>query len=95
MTSEVMVTVRRKRCVWPVVSCAMSMQAVTILDLSVMSGIEYKSLCRKLNGSAKLSFKEGVAIYEALQKPAPLDVLFSESNEFSVRIEIPRGGDQR
>ena len=71
-----MIHIRRKPCVYPNVDLLMFLERMSITDLSQKSGIEYKSLCKKLNGTAKLSFKDGIAIYNSLDRLVPLERMF-------------------
>ena len=70
----------RKPCVYKNLVMAMLIENVHIIDLSEMTGIEYKALCKRLNGDAKLSVEEAIAIYEALEEPVPMQKLFARSD---------------
>lgn len=69
----------RKPCVYKNLMKAMMIEGIKISELSEMTGIDYKSLCKRLNGDAKISIDEAIAIYEALNEPAPIQELFKRS----------------
>ena len=70
----------RKPCVYKNLVIAMLIAGIHIIDLSEMTGIEYKALCKRLNGDAKLSIDEAISIYEALDESVPMHKLFARSD---------------
>ena len=70
----------RKPCVYKNLVMAMFIANIRIVDLADMTGIEYKSLCKRLNGDAKLSIDEAILIYEALDEAVPMHKLFARSD---------------
>ena len=75
---------RRKRCIFPVVDATMFAKHMSIADLAEASGIEYKCLCKKLNGSAQLSLNQSISIYIALERPMPIEDLFDARKEVTI-----------
>ena len=67
----------RKPCVYENVSVAMFVAEMKISDLSNITHIGYKTLCRKLNGETAMTIEDAISIYEALGKPMPIQNLFS------------------
>ena len=67
---------RRKPCVFKNVAAQMLSQGIDIPELSATSGIEYKSLCKKLNGAVRMTLDEAIRIYFALDRPMPMEHLF-------------------
>ena len=70
----------RKPCVYKKLVIAMITECMKISELSELTGIEYKSLCKRLNGDAKLSIEEAIAIYNALDGAYPMEKLFARSD---------------
>ena len=70
----------RKPCVYKKLVIAMITECVTISELAETAGIEYKSLCKRLNGDAKLSIEEAIAIYNALDRAYPMEKLFERND---------------
>lgn len=69
----------RRPCVYKMLSIAMITEDVTISELADLAGIEYKALCKRLNGCAKISVDEAIAIYKALNCAYPIETLFARS----------------
>ena len=70
----------RKPCVYKSLMTAMMIDNIRITDLAEMTGIDYKSLCKRLNGDAKLSIEEAIAIYRAVKEVVPMEKLFARSD---------------
>lgn len=68
---------RRKPCVYKNLASQMLIQGIDIATLSNETYIEYKSMCKKLNGDARLTIDEAISIYEVLDRAMPMEKLFS------------------
>lgn len=68
----------RKPCVYQNVSVVMLILEMKIDELASKTHINYKTLCRKLNGETAVTIEEAILIYDALGKPMPLEVLFRQ-----------------
>lgn len=68
----------RKPCVYENISVAMLELGMKIVDLAEKTHINYKVLCRKLNGETAVTIDEAISIHNALGKPMPLEVLFRQ-----------------
>ena len=55
---------------------AMFDQNISIADLAARTYIDYKALCRKLNGETKVTIEEAIAIHEILHRVLPIETLF-------------------
>ena len=51
---------------------------MTLVELSVATGIRYQTLSEKLRGNSELLLNEAVAIKKALDVDMPLEELFSK-----------------
>lgn len=71
----------RKPCVYRNLAAVMLMQGVDIISLSLMTFIDYKSMCKKLNGDARITVEEAILIYKVLGRVMPVDKLFERSEE--------------
>lgn len=69
---------KSKPCVYQNVSVAMLILKMKIADLAEKTHIDYKSLCRKLNGETAVTIEEAIAIHTALGKPMPVEILFKQ-----------------
>ena len=68
---------RRKPCVFKNVATQMLIQGIDITDLASETYIEYKSMCKKLNGDARMTIEEAISIYNVLNRAMPMEQLFS------------------
>ena len=68
----------RKPCVYQNISVAMLILEMKIDELANKTHINYKTLCRKLNGETAVTIEEAILIHDALGKPMPLEVLFRQ-----------------
>ena len=66
----------RKPCVYQNLSAQMFVLGISITDLAERTYIEYKALCKKLNGTSSVSVEEAIAIHEALDRCMPMEKLF-------------------
>lgn len=67
---------KRKPCVYKNIAAEMLMQNIDISTMSRLTYIEYKSLCKKLNGDARITIEEAISIFEVLHKALPIERLF-------------------
>ena len=67
---------KRKPCVYKNIAAEMLMQDIDIATLSKRTYIEDKSMCKKLNGDARITIEEAISIFEVLHKALPLEKLF-------------------
>ena len=67
---------KRKPCVYKNIAAEMLMQDIDIATLSKRTYIEFKSMCKKLNGDARITIEEAISIFEVLHKALPLEKLF-------------------
>ena len=58
---------KRKPCVYKNIAAEMLMQDIDIATLSKRTYIEYKSMCKKLNGDARITIEEAISIFEVLK----------------------------
>ncbi len=66
----------RKPCVYKNLAAQMFMSDVSIAELAERTYIEYKSLCKKLNGDSKMTIEEAISIYDVLGHVMPMEKLF-------------------
>ena len=52
-------------------------QGIDITELASATYIEYKSMCKKLNGDARMTIEEAISIYNVLNRAMPMEQLFS------------------
>lgn len=67
---------KRKPCVYKNIAAEMLMQDIDIATLAKRTYIDYKSMCKKLNGDSRITIEEAISIYEVLHKALPVDKLF-------------------
>ena len=67
---------QRKSCVYRNLVKAMMIDGINITDLSEITGIEYKGLCKRMNGDVKLTIDEALLIYYALDGIIPMNKMF-------------------
>ena len=70
---------KRKPCVYQNIAAEMLMQHIDISTLSKMTFIDYKAMCKKLNGDSKVTIEEAISIYDALHRALPVEKLFERS----------------
>lgn len=69
---------KRKPCVYPNIEEAMLSQGLDITRLSKKTYVDYKSMCKKLNGDSKITIEEAIMIHNALNKVMPIEALFAK-----------------
>lgn len=67
----------RKPCVYKNLAMEMFLQHMSINSLSKKTRINYKALCRKLNGETAMMLDEAIEIYKVIGKALPFEELFS------------------
>lgn len=68
----------RRPCVYKNLAAVMLMQNVDIMTLARKTYIDYKSMCKKLNGTVRITIEEAISIYDVLGRPMPVDKLFEQ-----------------
>ena len=68
---------RRKPCPYKVLAVLMAAKDISIEDLSKMTGIGYKTMCRKLNGDSKICVTEAISIVSAIDKSLTVEDVFT------------------
>lgn len=68
---------RGKYCVYKNLAVQMLFQHVTRKKIAEKLHLNYRALCRKLNGETSISIEEAIAIYNIMNKVIPMDELFS------------------
>lgn len=66
----------RRPCVYKHLAMTMFEQNISIAELAARTYIDYKALCRKLNGETKVTIEEAISIHEILNRALPIELLF-------------------
>ena len=64
---------KRKPCVYKNVAVSMMMLNMNIATLAQKTYTDYKSMCKKLNGDARITIEEAISIYNALDRLMPIE----------------------
>ena len=67
---------KRKPCVYKNIAAEMLMQDIDIATMAKRTYIDYKSMCKKLNGDSKITIEEAISIFEVLHRALPVEKLF-------------------
>ena len=67
----------RRPCVYKKLAMIMFMNNISICDLAKKSHMNYKTLCRKLNGDTAVTIEDAIDIHRILGNPMPIEELFS------------------
>lgn len=69
---------RSKACVYKNLAIQMLLQNISRRKIAELTHINYKAICRKLNGETAISVDEAISIHEVLGKVMPIEELFSK-----------------
>ena len=67
---------KRKPCVYKNIAAEMLMQDIDIITMAKLTYIDYKAMCKKLNGDSRITIEEAISIYEVLHKALTVEKLF-------------------